>query len=345
MATASLGKFPPQLLAGSVRSLCGVLAFLGVVFALALLSSTAAIAQSYPSRPLQIIVPAPPGGSLDIGIRIIQPRLSAALGTSLVIVNRPGASGVVGMSALLNADADGYTLGASSTSTLTVVQLTSQSLPYRTEAFAPLGNYAADAGVVVVHTDSPWKTIDDLITYARANPGKLTYGSYGGSLSSLNMEALKVAYGVEMLSVPYPGAPQANLAVVSKQVDIGASPFSAVRGQISNGVLRALLSTSDTRVHPLADVPTATEKGVRQANLKLILGLYAKAGTPSAIAERLEQALKAVAHESSVSEALEKAGLFPRYVDARVARTQLEAEERDVLDLGRKLNMDTKRTK
>jgi tripartite-type tricarboxylate transporter receptor subunit TctC len=282
---------------------------------------------------------------LDIGIRIIQARLSAALGTPLAIVNRPGASGVVGMSAVLGAEADGYTLGASSTSTLTVVQLTSESLPYRTAAFVPLGNYAADAGVVVVHADSPWKTIDDLITYARANPGKLTYGSYGGSLSSLNMEALKVAYGVDMLSVPYPGAPQANLAVVSKQVDIGASPFSAVRGQISNGVLRALLSTSDTRVHPLADVPTATEKGVRQANLKLTLGLYAKAGTPSAMAERLEQALKAAVHDSTVSAALEKAGLFPRYVDARTARAELEAEERDVLDLGRKLNMDPKRTK
>jgi tripartite-type tricarboxylate transporter receptor subunit TctC len=249
------------------------------------------------------------------------------------------------MSALLSADPDGYTLAASSTSTLTVVQLTSSNLAYKTGDFVPLGNYAADAGVIVVHADSPWKTLDDLIAHARSNPGKLTYGSYGGSLSSLNMEALKVAYGLQILSVPYPGAPQANLAVISKQVDIGASPFSAVRGQVSNGVLRALLSTSDIRVPPLADVPTAAEKGVGQAGLKLVLGLYAKSGTPPPILERLGSALRKAVDDRSVSEAFEKAGLFPRYVDARTARDQLEAEERDVLDLGRKLNLQGGRTK
>ena len=149
--------------------------------------------ERFPAHPVHLIVPAPAGGSLDIGIRIIEPRLSALLGAPIVIVNRSGASGAVAMAAVAKAPADGYTLAATSTSTLTVISLT-QNLPYGLDSFIPIGNYAVDAGMIVVRSDAPWKTLDEMVEHARQFPGKLTYGSYGvGSLSTLNMEAIKGA--------------------------------------------------------------------------------------------------------------------------------------------------------
>ena len=119
-------------------------------------------------------------------------------------MNRAGASGVIGMSAVANATPDGYTLAATSSSTLTVVHLTMPNLQYGNRDFIPIGNYAADAGVIVVRADARWQTFDALIADARKNPGQLTYGSYDvGSLSSLNMEAVKSSYGLQIVNVPF----------------------------------------------------------------------------------------------------------------------------------------------
>jgi tripartite-type tricarboxylate transporter receptor subunit TctC len=131
--------------------------------------------ERFPAHPVHLIVPAPAGGSLDIGIRIIEPRLSAFLGAPIIIVNRSGASGAVAMAAVASAPADGYTLAATSTSTLTVISLT-QNLPYGLDSFIPIGNYAVDAGMIVVRADAPWKTLDELVEHARQFPGKLRMG-------------------------------------------------------------------------------------------------------------------------------------------------------------------------
>ena len=133
-----------------------------------------------PAHPVHLIVPAPAGGSLDIGIRIIEPRLSALLGAPIVIVNRSGASGAVAMAAVASAPADGYTLAATSTSTLTVISLT-QNL-HGLDSFIPIGNYAVDAGMIVVRADAPWKTLDELVEHARRQPFHPEYGSDQGHL-------------------------------------------------------------------------------------------------------------------------------------------------------------------
>lgn len=296
--------------------------------------------EKFPTRPIQLIVPAPAGGSLDIGIRIMQQPLSANLGVPLVIVNRTGASGVVGMSSVANATPDGYTLGATSSSAITVVHLTSPNLPYGNRDFITIGNYAVDVGAIVVRADAPWKTFDELVDYARKNPGKLTSGSYGvGSLSALNVEAVKSTYGLDILDVPFQGAPQAILAVLGKQIDIGAAPYSAVISFLKDGSLRALVTSADERLPPWPDVPTLSEKGVRHAKLKLVLGLYAPAGTPNPVVATLSDALRQAIKDPAASAALEKAGMFTQYDDGDTARQLLDSEYDDVMSLGREMKL------
>src|SRR6267154_2093415 len=146
--------------------LCAILAVL-------LASGAGAEDAAYPTRAIQVIVPATPGGPVDTAIRMIEPRLSAALGTPLVLLNRPGASGIVGMSSVATAAPDGYTIGAGINSAFTIVRTSGSTVPYEIDSFALVGNYATDASILAVHPDSPWKTFEDLIAFARDNPGKL----------------------------------------------------------------------------------------------------------------------------------------------------------------------------
>jgi tripartite-type tricarboxylate transporter receptor subunit TctC len=194
--------------------------------------------------------------------------------------------------------------------------------------------------MIVVRADAPWKTLDELVEHARQFPGKLTYGSYGvGSLSTLNMEAIKGTYGIDVLNVPYPGAPQAILAVVGKQVDIGATPYSAVASFLQAFTLRALVTSADARLPTWPDVPTLSEKGVRHAKLKLMLGLYAPARTPAPVVAALERALQEAAADPQVSASLGKASMFIQYEDSQGLRRLLESEYADVVELGREMGL------
>jgi tripartite-type tricarboxylate transporter receptor subunit TctC len=307
---------------------------------LLLLSLQAHGQETYPSRPVQVVIPFPPGGALDLGIRILQPLLSAQLGQPLVLVNRPGAGGMVGLDAVYKAPADGYTVAATSTSTLTVVPVTAASMPYKLSDFVPIGNYAVDASVLVVHADAPWKSYEELIEFARKNPRKLTYGSPGvGTLSSLNMESLKSAYGIEIEQVPFPGTPQVRTALLGKHVDLGAMSFSGVAGQLKSGTLRALISSAPTRLPDFPDVPTLNEKGAPQAQLNLDLGLYVRAGTPDPVVRTLARALEAAAKDPAAIDGLRKVGMHAQYQDSRRVQAQLDAEYRSSMELGRKLNL------
>jgi tripartite-type tricarboxylate transporter receptor subunit TctC len=293
----------------------------------------------YPSREVRAIVPFPPGGAIDAAVRIIEPPLSAYLGVPLVVMNRAGAGGMIGMAAVASAPPDGYTVAASSSTTLTLVGMTNHNVRYKTEHFIPLGNYVIDAGAIVVHGDSPWKTLEDLIAHAGQNPGKLSYGSPGsGSVSSFVIEAIKVQYDVKMVEVPFQGSPPANMAVLGKQVDFATVAFSNAAPMLNAGKLRALATSSEIRLPGYPDIPTLAEKGVRNASLGLTLGLYAAAKTPAHAVDVLATSLGVAMQNQTVTQSLEKAGLFVQYADRHGAQRQLDVEYRDVLELGRRLN-------
>ena len=254
-----------------------------------------AAAQSYPSQPIRLIAPFPPGGSVDISARLIAEPLGSELGTRIVIDNRSGASGNIGMEAAARAKPDGYTLVLN-----TIPLVTNQSMfdkltwdPIRD--FAPIGMVATSPHVLVVPPKTPAKSVAELLRLARANPGKLTYASAGvGTTFHLCGEMFKDATGTFIVHVPYRGGGPALADTLGGQVDLSFPTVAAALPHVKAGTLRALAVTSTERFALLPDVPTLREAGVKDFQFAQWLALLAPAGTPPEIVTRLNSALKNV---------------------------------------------------
>jgi tripartite-type tricarboxylate transporter receptor subunit TctC len=294
--------------------------------------------EAYPARPIQVIVPATAGGPVDTGIRMIEPQLSVLLGMPLVLVNRPGASGIVGMGGVATAAPNGYTIGQGVNSIFTVVHISGSTVPFTIDNFALIGNYATDASILAVHADAPWKTFDELIDFARNNPGKLSYASAGvGTVSSLSMQAITSRFKLDLTAVPFAGGAQLTMAVLGKHVDVGMVPYSTGAEMLREKKLRPLLTTASTRLPTLPDTTTAGEKGLPTRGFNLVLGLYAPKDTPDSAMKVLVDALRRTMEDPLVVAKLEKVGLFAQYENPASARERLESEYRDIIELDRKL--------
>ena len=312
---------------------------LGCIVLVAVANPGAAYAQErYPSRPVQVIVPATAGGPVDTAIRIIEPGLSAALGEPVILQNRPGASGTVGMQSVATAEPNGYTIGQGVNSIFTITRISGTNVPFSLDNFTLLGNYAIDVSILAVHPDAPWKTLDELIAYVRDNPGKLTYSSAGvGTVSSLSMQAIRHRFKMDMMAVPFQGGAQLTVAILGRHVDIGMVPYSTGAAMFREGKLRPLATTAQNRLASLPDVPTLAEKGITANGLNLIMGLYAPHGLPDEVQRKLTAAVQKAAKDPAVVDKLEGIGLFPQYEDPAAARRRLETEYRDIIDLSKQL--------
>jgi tripartite-type tricarboxylate transporter receptor subunit TctC len=311
---------------------------IGAVLKALLVSGAMAQDAAYPARAIQVIVPATPGGPVDTGIRMIEPRLSALLGTPLVLLNRPGASGIVGMSGVATAAPDGYTIGAGVNSTFTIVHTSGSTVPYEMDSFVLIGNYATDVSILAVNPDSPWKTFEELIAFASGNPGKLTYGSAGiGTVSSLGMQSITNAFKLDLTPVPFAGGAQLAIAVLGRHVDIGLVPYSTGAPTLREGKLRPLATTAAARLPGLPDTPTLGEKGLSIKGLNLVLGLYAPKGLSEGNTNVLVNALHQTITDPSVGAKLDAVGLFAQYENPAGARERLEHEYHDIVELDRKL--------
>ncbi len=219
-------------------------------------------------------------------------------------------------------------------------------MPYKPDGFVPVGNYAFDVTAVVVRGDAPWRNLAELNAYAREHPGRLSYGSAGsGTLSALNMELLKDAFGLDIVHVSYPGAPQVTNALLGRQLEIGAVPLSSAASLLRDGSLRAVATTAQHRPPSFPDIPTLAESGYGRASLALAIGLYAPAGTHQVVIDILSRALRRTVGTASVIAALEHAGLAVHYEDRVRVQERLAAEKREVMDLGRKLRTSSRSTK
>lgn len=256
--------------------------------------------QPYPNQPIRLIAPFPPGGSVDITARLIADPLASQLGTRMIIDNRSGASGNIGMEAAARAKPDGYTVVLN-----TIPLVTNQSLfdkltwdPIRD--FAPIGMVATSPHVLVVNNKVPASKVEDLVRLARASPGKLSYASAGvGTTFHFCGEMFKEATGTFILHVPYRGGGPALMDILGGQVDLSFPTLSAALPHVKAGTLRALAVTDSTRSSLLPDVPTLQEAGV-QLQFTQWLVLLAPAGTPPEVVTRLNAALKGVLNSKEV---------------------------------------------
>jgi tripartite-type tricarboxylate transporter receptor subunit TctC len=285
-----------------------------------LLASWACVAQeSYPSKPITMIVPFPPGGVADIVGRPLAAEMQKALQQPVVVVNRPGAGGAVGMAAVAKSPADGYTIlmGLSSISIFPVSDRIMGKAPaYEMSDFAPIALITADPTVLVVREDSPYKSVKDFVAAAKANPGKINYSSSGvyGTLH-VAMEIFANSAGVQLFHVPYQGGGPAVTALLGGQVQSSAQGPAAVIGQVRGGKLRALASWGTERLKLLPDIPTFKELGY-DAEFYIWSGVFAPAATPAEIQTRLRNAVRTAAKSADFTGAMEKVQTPVNYLDA-----------------------------
>jgi tripartite-type tricarboxylate transporter receptor subunit TctC len=263
------------------------------VIAAGSMASRLALAQAYPTKPIKIIIPSAPGGPTDVPARFAQQFLPPKLGQPVVIENRGGAAGAIGARAAASAPPDGYTLMIGNTSTLAVLPAVSVSAGYDpVKDFVPIAKVTEGFQILVVHPDSPFKTVKDVIDYAKANPGKLNYASTGpGGLPHLAAELFMLRTGTKMTNVSYRSGGESNAAVLTKAVDLTFENVAILGALVRDGKLRALGLQNKTRTDVMPEVPTMAEAGVPDCEANTFFGMVAPAGTPSEIVTRLNEAM------------------------------------------------------
>lgn len=280
----------------------------------------AALAQdAYPSKAVTMIVPFPPGGVADIVGRPLAATMEKELKQPVVVVNRTGAGGAIGMAAVAKSAPDGYTIlmGLSSISIFPVSDRINGKTPaYELADFAPIALVTADPTVLVVRADSPYKTVKDFVEAAKANPGKINYSSSGvyGTLH-VAMEIFAGAAGIKLFHVPYQGGGPAVTALLGGQVDALASGPAAAVGQIKAGKMRALASWGVKRHPLLPEIPTFKELGY-DAEFYIWSGVFAPAGTPAPVLARLREAVRVAANDPAFKGAMDKVSTPVNYLDA-----------------------------
>ncbi len=299
-----------------IRAYCrypvpAALAALSLLAALA--SSLPAGAQSYPNRPVKIIVPTPAGGPVDVMARLLANALPAVIGQNVIVENRAGAGNTLGSKVAAAADPDGYTLLVSAASGLIMSPMVYKSAGYDETSFAPIALVAETPQVLVAHPAAPFNSVAELVAYAKANPGKLNYSTGGaGTLPHLTAELFKQLTGTDIVHVPYKGGGPALTDVVAGQIQMTFDTVGTSVQFIRDGRLKALAVSNPTRLAELPDVPTMPELGYAAINSGAWIAFLAPLGTPGAIITRLNQATNDALKAAAMKEPLARLGAQPR---------------------------------
>jgi tripartite-type tricarboxylate transporter receptor subunit TctC len=267
-----------------------------LLFTVCLSISSQAFADSWPTDTIRLIVPFAPGGGADICARLIAQKLAPLLGQSVIVDNRPGAGGVVGTGLAARAKPDGYTLLLSTVGPIAVAPHLYKTLQYKPiPDFAPVTLIANALNMLVVNPTLPVHSVSELITYARAHPDKISFGSSGyGQTDMLSGELFKSMTGIKITHVPYNGGVPAMLDLMGGQIQMIFATVSTAIGPIKDGKIRALAMTGTTRFKLLPDVPTIEEAGVKGFVVNNWYGISAPAGTPDAVVVRLNQEIRKI---------------------------------------------------
>ena len=276
-----------------------------------------AVAQSFPAKPIRLIVPFPPGGLVDTMARLVGPRLAQELGQAVVIDNKPGAGGNLGAAEVARSAPDGYTLLMASPP-LTISPALYAVMPYKPEQIMPVGLLGRVPNVLLVNPKSGVNTVAELLAKAKSIPGKLNYASNGNGTSlHLSAELLKSSTSTFITHIPYRGAAQAVTGLIAGEVDMMFENLPSVLGQIQGGSVKALAVTTRTRNKTIASVPTLAESGLPDFDVSAWYGLAAPAGTPVAVVARLEQALEKIIRDAEVVRNMESRGADVGFLNAQ----------------------------
>ena len=294
--------------------------------ALLALAAPLSMAQTWPARPIRLVVPFPPGGLIDNMARLVGTRLSQELGQPVVIDNKPGAGGNLGAAEAARAPADGYTLLMASPA-LTISPAIYKNLPYQPAQLAPVALLGRVPNVLLVNPASGIAKVGDLVGRAKAKPGQLNYASNGNGTSlHLSAELFKRRSETFITHVPYRGSAAAITAVLAGEVDMMFDNLPSAIGQIQAGKLRALAVTTAQRSTALPDVPTLAELGMAGFNVSAWFGVAAPAGLPAPVVARLSEALQKVVTQPEVVAAMQRQGADPAFMDAPTASAALAAD-------------------
>ena len=298
----------------------------------AALAAVPLLAQDYPSKPIKLVVPFPPGGAVDLYARTIQPELSKALGQPVIIDNRTGASGMIGADLVAKAPADGYTLLVGNVAVYAMNVATYPKMSYHPQKdLTPVVQTVMVPYVLVVNPALPVRTVPELLAYAKANPGKLSYGSSGnGSAQHLAAELFKSRTGAQMTHVPYKGVGALVTDLIAGHIGVAFADQASMMPHVKAGKLRLVATAGARRIAELPDVPTVAEAGKLPGfEISGWQGISGPAGLPPAIVQRLNAAFNQVQALPSVSDSFAAAGLtnvggtpddFARYVDGEIGK-------------------------
>jgi tripartite-type tricarboxylate transporter receptor subunit TctC len=289
---------------------------------------TTVAAQDYPKGPIQLVVPFSSGGATDIFWRTLGEHFSKAIGAPIAIINKPGGGGIVGMSGVLNAKPDGYTLCAGNSDTLNITPLFTKELPFNTiddvNYMVKVANFPQ---ALVARTESPYKTLDEVITYARANPKKLKASTPGlGTNPYMALQLLNYEAKADITPVNFTGGGESVTAILGGHVDLGGIAVPPVKTQVQAGKIRILAIFSKQR-HPLyPDVPTAYEKGYKQTLVDTGMGIVGPKGLPAEVIKKWEQAVQTALKDPAVIAAIHKFDFVPDYQNGEQYKKEIVEE-------------------
>jgi tripartite-type tricarboxylate transporter receptor subunit TctC len=315
-------------------ALCATLAAVGV----------ASAQGNYPAKPIRFIVPFPPGGGTDILARQVTNKLTETAGWQIVIDNRPGAGGNLGLQAAAQAAPDGYTMVMGQTSNLAINPSLYSKLPYDpVRDFVPVSLVSASPIALVVSSKSPIKTVGDFIAAAKSKPGQLTFGHPGnGTVAHLTEEMLQRAAGIKFVLVPYKGAAQALPDLIGGRIDIYASSLETAMPHMKAGTIRTIAITSQARATAAPDIPTVSESGLKGFEAITWFGVLMAKGTPDAIVNKVTAEITKVLQLPDVRERLSSTGGLPVKTGPKefssLLKKDLERWSQTVKESGAKVN-------
>ena len=291
------------------------------------------LAQAFPSKTITLVVPNPPGGLVDTSARLVAEPLARLIGQPVVIDNKPGASGNLAYQNVARGAKDGHTLLVSYSGYHIANPILMDKLPWELKDLVPVGLITIATNVIAIHPSVPANNLREFIAYAKQNPSKLNYASQGnGSVSHIGTEIFKLQTGVSMVHVPYKGSGQAIADVLAGQVEVFITTPPSVMGHVQTGKLRALAVTGKTRHPQMPQVPTVAEAGLSGFELESWVALYAAAGTPPAVLQKLSQEVKRSMELPETKQRADAAGIEVRALSPADTTKQLE---RETLDWGR----------